>query len=63
MFKALLRPGRFDRVVQIDLPNRQERLEILNHHLKCVKLKDKPENYSKQLANETPGMSGKCYIV
>ncbi|XP_076807578.1 mitochondrial inner membrane m-AAA protease component paraplegin-like isoform X2 [Clavelina lepadiformis] len=56
--KALLRPGRFDRVVQIDLPNRQERLEILNHHLKCVKLKDKPENYSKQLANETPGMSG-----
>ena len=56
--KALLRPGRFDRVVYIDLPNRIERKQILDRHLKDIKLEEKPEKYSTQIANETPGMSG-----
>ena len=29
---AVLRPGRFDRVVRVDLPNREERLEVLRIH-------------------------------
>ena len=34
---ALLRPGRFDRTVEITVPNFDERKEILKVHLKKVK--------------------------
>ncbi len=33
---ALLRPGRFDRKIEISLPNPQDRLDILKIHLKNV---------------------------
>ena len=36
--KALLRPGRFDRQITIDLPTVIERKEILEQHMKGVKL-------------------------
>lgn len=34
---ALLRPGRFDRAIEINLPNFEERTEILQVHLKNIK--------------------------
>ena len=36
--KALLRPGRFDRVLQIDLPTAQDRLEILRINTRNIPL-------------------------
>ncbi|MEI6498542.1 MAG: ATP-dependent zinc metalloprotease FtsH [bacterium] len=53
---ALLRPGRFDRQVIIDLPDRKEREDILKVHTKKKPLE--PEvNYTK-VASATPGFSG-----
>jgi ATP-dependent Zn protease len=57
---ALLRPGRFDRSVEIGLPNLEERAEILKVHLKKVKY-DKnltEDDLSKKIARITPGFSG-----
>lgn len=54
--RALLRPGRFDRRVTIDLPDRESREEILDVHKK-----DKPlaEDVNlKIVAERTPGFSG-----
>ncbi|CRK90142.1 CLUMA_CG003858, isoform A [Clunio marinus] len=56
--KALLRPGRFDRHILIDLPNLQERQEIFEKHLSGVKLEEPPSKYSKRMAILTPGFSG-----
>ncbi|KAH8281321.1 hypothetical protein KR018_009616 [Drosophila ironensis] len=56
--KALLRPGRFDRHILIDLPTLQERKEIFEKHLSSVKLEQKPEMFSQRLARLTPGFSG-----
>lgn len=53
---ALLRPGRFDRRVTLDLPDRSDREEILKVHIK-----DKPlaEDVNfKIVAERTPGFSG-----
>ena len=57
---ALLRPGRFDRTVEINLPNIKERADIFKVHMKKVKLNPKysVEDYAKKLAALTPGMSG-----
>ncbi|XP_053624815.1 paraplegin [Plodia interpunctella] len=56
--KALLRPGRFDRHILIDLPTLQEREEIFERHLKNIVLEDLPHYYVKRLAYLTPGFSG-----
>lgn len=56
--KALLRPGRFDRHILIDLPNLAERKEIFEQHLKVINLSNPPSHYSKRLAQLTPGFSG-----
>lgn len=56
--KALLRPGRFDRHIMIDLPNLHERREIFEKHMSGVKLEEAPSKYSKRLAILTPGFSG-----
>lgn len=53
---ALLRPGRFDRQVQIDLPDMKSREQILQVHAKKVPL-DKNVNLNT-LARGTPGYSG-----
>ena len=53
---ALLRPGRFDRQIHVDLPEVKERKEIFEVHLKPLKLvKDIDIEF---LANQTPGFSG-----
>ena len=56
--KALLRPGRFDRHILIDLPTMIERKQIFETHLKGITLEHKPSTYSSRLAFLTPGFSG-----
>ncbi|XP_016949391.1 paraplegin [Drosophila biarmipes] len=56
--KALLRPGRFDRHILIDLPTLAERKEIFEKHLSSVKLESPPTTFSQRLARLTPGFSG-----
>ena len=53
---ALLRPGRFDRQVTVNLPDIKEREAILNVHASKIKT-DESVDLSK-LARGTPGMSG-----
>ena len=54
--KALLRAGRFDRQIHVDLPDLKEREEIFNVHLRGLKLaKDFDVTF---LAKHTPGFSG-----
>jgi AFG3 family protein len=57
---ALLRPGRFDRQVNIDLPDIAAREEIFRVHLKPLKLDSATtfDGYAHRLAALTPGMSG-----
>ncbi|MDQ1299584.1 MAG: cell division protease FtsH [Patescibacteria group bacterium] len=53
---ALLRPGRFDRRVTIDLPDRKDRLEILTVHAR--KKPFGPDVALDVIAERTPGFSG-----
>ncbi|MGI6037790.1 MAG: AAA family ATPase [Limnochordia bacterium] len=53
---ALLRPGRFDRVVKVDLPDREGRRHILQIHLKGKPIA--PTIDLDELAKETFGFSG-----
>ncbi|UYV61543.1 K02A2.6-like [Cordylochernes scorpioides] len=56
--KALLRRGRFDKHILIDLPTLIERDEIFARHLRSITLENPPTFYSKRLAQLTPGFSG-----
>ncbi|RKO95754.1 ATP-dependent metallopeptidase Hfl, partial [Caulochytrium protostelioides] len=57
--QALLRPGRFDRHIQIDRPELSGRVEIFKVHLKPIKLQTADvDRLAKKLAALTPGMSG-----
>jgi AFG3 family protein len=53
---ALLRPGRFDRQIYVDMPDINERRAIFNVHLKPIKLE--PNIDINFLAKQTPGFSG-----
>ena len=53
---ALLRAGRFDRQIYVDLPNINERKEIFEVHIKPLKLAEDVK--IKFLAQQTPGFSG-----
>lgn len=54
--KALLRAGRFDRHIYMELPTKMEREEIFNVHLKRIKKDDTID--VELLASLTPGFSG-----
>ncbi len=54
--KALLRAGRFDRQIHVDLPDLNERKEIFNVHLRPIKIDDSVD--VEFLARQTPGFSG-----
>jgi len=56
--KALLRPGRFDRHITIDLPSVEERKEILEKHMSRIVLEQDKSKHSPRLATLTPGFSG-----
>ena len=54
--KALMRAGRFDRQLHVELPDLKEREEIINVHLRGLKL---AEDFDVEfLAKHTPGFSG-----
>ena len=53
---ALLRPGRFDRQVVVDRPDRRGREKILEIHARAVKLG--PDADLKEVAARTPGFAG-----
>ena len=55
--KALMRAGRFDRQIYVDLPDVRERKEIFEVHLKPLK-KVENELDTEFLAKQTPGFSG-----
>lgn len=55
--KALLRAGRFDRQIHVELPDLNERKEIFKVHLEPLKKID-PELNPDFLAKQTPGFSG-----
>ncbi|MHA1292310.1 MAG: AAA family ATPase [Promethearchaeota archaeon] len=52
---AILRPGRFDRIIRFDLPNEEARLAIFKIHTRRMNLKDVK---LKELAKKTDGLSG-----
>lgn len=54
--RALLRPGRFDRQIYLELPTRKERRAIFDVHTEPLKLADDID--LDQLAAQTPGFSG-----
>jgi cell division protease FtsH len=54
--RALLRPGRFDRQIEVPLPTETGRLQILNIHAQSVPLA--PDTNLKRLAQITSGFSG-----
>lgn len=54
--KALLRPGRFDRQIYVDLPELSDRVEIFNVHLRNIKVNSRID--VEQLARQTQGFSG-----
>lgn len=54
--KALMRAGRFDRQIYVDLPDIRERREIFEVHLKPLKKGDDLD--TEFLAKQTPGFSG-----
>jgi cell division protease FtsH len=53
---ALLRPGRFDRQILVDRPDKQGREEILRVHMREIKVEEGLD--VEQIANMTPGMVG-----
>ncbi len=54
--KALLRAGRFDRQITVELPDLKERQQIFNVHLKPIKIDETVD--VETLARQTPGLSG-----
>ena len=60
--KALMRAGRFDRQIYVELPGLEERKSIFEVHMKNLKLNNEPgsEGYVDRefLAKQTPGFSG-----
>ncbi|MDL2211307.1 ATP-dependent zinc metalloprotease FtsH [Erysipelotrichaceae bacterium OttesenSCG-928-M19] len=53
---AILRPGRFDRQIQINVPDREGRVDILKVHARNKKLA--PEVKLEYIAERTPGFTG-----
>jgi cell division protease FtsH len=54
---ALVRAGRFDRHIYLELPNKTEREDIFKVHMKSLKYDSKKVN-AEILASQTPGFSG-----
>ena len=57
---ALTRPGRFDRMVQVNLPDLEGRRQIFNVHLKKITIDPTKiqQDFARRLASLTPGFSG-----
>ena len=55
--KALLRPGRFDRKIQFELPERADREKIFALYLKKIKLEGDVDKMAKHLSKQSLGFS------
>ncbi|KAJ5077854.1 atp-dependent protease [Anaeramoeba ignava] len=55
---ALLRPGRFDRRIKIDLPHKVAREQIFQLHLRDLKLESSAQEIAQTMAKITTGFSG-----
>ena len=55
--KALMRPGRFDRKIQFELPEREDREKIFILYLKKIKLDGDVEEVAKHLSKQSLGFS------
>ncbi|KAG7399030.1 hypothetical protein PHYBOEH_009921 [Phytophthora boehmeriae] len=56
--KAILRPGRFDRQITVDVPDIKGRREIFKVHLKGLTLDGKVDDFARRMAALTPGFAG-----
>ena len=57
--KAIMRPGRFDRKIQVDKPDIKGRMELFRIHMKGLTLEEKnKESFAQRLAALTPGFVG-----
>jgi ATP-dependent metalloprotease len=55
---AALRPGRFDKIVHVPLPDSKGREEIFDYYLQKIKMEVSENVSSKKLSSITPGFSG-----
>jgi len=56
--KAILRPGRFDRQIEVGLPDIKGRADIFKVHLKPLAVSGNIEKFAERLAALTPGFAG-----
>ncbi|TDH68186.1 hypothetical protein CCR75_004103 [Bremia lactucae] len=56
--KAILRPGRFDRQITVDVPDIKGRREIFKVHLKDLTLDGNVDDFARRMAALTPGFAG-----
>ncbi|MBD3353646.1 MAG: AAA family ATPase, partial [Candidatus Lokiarchaeota archaeon] len=56
--KAMLRPGRFDRLLYVPPPEKDDRLKIFNVHTNNMPLNDEVKEYLELLANKTSNYTG-----
>merc|ERR1711871_654380 len=56
--RALMRPGRFDRQIEIGIPDKAGRVQILKVHLEALKMEGDIDEVAERLGHMTPGMSG-----
>ncbi|CEG44060.1 cell division protease ftsh [Plasmopara halstedii] len=56
--KAILRPGRFDRQITVDVPDIKGRREIFKVHLKDLALDGNVDDFARRMAALTPGFAG-----
>ena len=61
--KALLRPGRFDRIIALELPDIKARKDILMVHLPKLKLRSGPEEYVQKIASMTPDFLARILLI
>lgn len=55
---ALLRPGRFDRKIRFELPEKSEREKIFSHYLKKINLEENIDDVARRLSSLSFGFSG-----
>ncbi|KAK1938172.1 ATP-dependent zinc metalloprotease FTSH 10 [Phytophthora citrophthora] len=56
--KAILRPGRFDRQITVDVPDIKGRREIFKVHLQGLTLDGNVDDFARRMAALTPGFAG-----
>lgn len=55
--KALLRPGRFDRKIRFELPEKNDRVEIFKYYLEKMTIEEDIDELSKELGKVSTGFS------